>query len=452
MPTVPLSSANPAHALMSAPKFKIAVCGGGVGGLTFAVAMSRYQDVEVNIFESASEFTPIGAGIGIWPRAWKALTSIGLGSLASQASSQPSDEMSKVMPFPISFYISQSVYLACGLLFFHRANFHEELVKHLLPTCQIQYSKRLQSYSRSTLGKIEVLFHDGSKTTCDLLVGADGIKSAVRRTFLQELAREVAANGRTSEVQTLLAAVNPVWTGTVAYRALVPVQKLKGYVAREYGTQYLGKNMAIIVYPIAKGTFLNVVAYRMNYTLADTPFDGPWIEDVEKEDLLAAISDWEPEIRNILQYMNKPTRWAVHAVKPLSTFGSNGVVLLGDAAHAMEPHQGSGAGQAIEDACVLAELLGHPSATLNTLPDVLRIYDALRRPFALDIARRSFQNGRYLSMNHEDFVLDGCDTTEQETRLKEMGEVLVENWQWAWTTTLDDTIREGIRMLEVTTS
>lgn len=129
--------------------------------------------------------------------------------------------------------------------------------------------------------------------------------------------------------------------------------------------------------------------------------------------------------------MNKPTKWAVHTVKPLPTFGSDGVVLLGDAAHAMAAHQGSGAGQAIEDACVLAELLGHPGATLDTLPDVLRIYDTLRRPFALDIADRSFQNGRYLSMNHEDFVLDRCDAAEGEKRLEEMGKVIVDNWQWA---------------------
>ncbi|KAG6912559.1 hypothetical protein DXG01_013812, partial [Tephrocybe rancida] len=66
--------------------------GGGVGGLTFAVAMSRYPDVEVEIFEAASEFSPIGAGIGIWPRVWKALVAIGLEDLAIHASTPPSDE------------------------------------------------------------------------------------------------------------------------------------------------------------------------------------------------------------------------------------------------------------------------------------------------------------------------------------------------------------------------
>ncbi|KAG6810342.1 hypothetical protein H0H92_012348 [Tricholoma furcatifolium] len=77
---------------MSKAKFKVAICGAGVGGLAFAVALSRYPDIEIEIFEAASEFSPIGAGIGIWPRAWKALVAIGLEDLAVYASRKPSDE------------------------------------------------------------------------------------------------------------------------------------------------------------------------------------------------------------------------------------------------------------------------------------------------------------------------------------------------------------------------
>ncbi|KAG6886846.1 hypothetical protein C0992_002026 [Termitomyces sp. T32_za158] len=394
---------------MSQPKFKIAVCGGGVGGLTFAVAMSRYPDVEVEIFEAASEFSPIGAGIGIWPRAWRALVAIGLEDLAQFASRPPGDDAGTT---------------------------------YLSPLFELSAPIRLES------GEVELLFDDNSLSRCDLLVGADGIKSAVRQTFLQEQAQEALTEGRTADADSLLAAVHPVWSGALAYRALVPVDELDNYAIRDYGTEYLGKDWAIIAYPIAKSTLINIVAYHISDSLAGTTFDGPWIEDVKKDVVLGATSHWEPEFIELAKGISAMSRWAIHTVRPLHSFASDKIALLGDAAHAMAPHQGSGAGQAIEDGCLLAELLGHRLAKRETLPIVLRIYDFFRRPFALDIAQKSFQNGSYLSLTHEDFILDGCDASKQVECLHQMGEVIVDNWRWAWETSLVDMVRQAITTLE----
>lgn len=76
--------------------FDVISSGGGIGGLTFAVAIARYSDVEVEVYEATNEFSPIGAGIGIWPRLWKILSSIGLDSLAMKASCQPSDDPGRI--------------------------------------------------------------------------------------------------------------------------------------------------------------------------------------------------------------------------------------------------------------------------------------------------------------------------------------------------------------------
>jgi len=117
----------------------------------------------------------------------------------------------------------------------------------------------------------------------------------------------------------------------------------------------------------------------------------------------------------------------------------------------MEPHLGSGAGQAIEDAYFVAALLGHRLTTLETIPRVFEIYNTLRRPFALDIARKSRQMGRYLNMNHKDFDIEACESSKQGELLAHMGDAMLETWEWTWTTTLDGMVEEGVRMLETVT-
>ncbi|KAG6808855.1 hypothetical protein H0H92_002565 [Tricholoma furcatifolium] len=414
---------------MSKAKFKVAICGAGVGGLAFAVALSRYPDIEIEIFEAASEFSPIGAGIGIWPRAWKALVAIGLEDLAVYASRKPSDERGA----PSS-----------TLLFFHRADFHAALLKHLSPSCHIQYGKRLRTYNRLQTGGVELVFEDNSESAkCDLLVGADGIKSAVRRTFLREQAQVAITERRSADADSLLDAIDPVWTGAVAYRTLIPVSRLRNYKVHEYGVQFA------IAYPVANGELVNLVFNHFNHTLYGTTFDGAWIQDANRDEFIHTLSQWEPEFVELLQGIREVTKWAIHVVKPLQSFASDGIALLGDAAHAMAAHQGSGAGQAIEDGCVLAELLGHHLATQERLSTVLRIYDAVRRPFALDVAQKSWEFAHYLGLTHEDFILDEANVDQQERQLREMSEMIIKKWEWAWTTCLDDSLRDALSMLEV---
>jgi salicylate hydroxylase len=95
-------------------------------------------------------------------------------------------------------------------------------------------------------------------------------------------------------------------------------------------------------------------------------------------------------------------KWAIHTVKPLWSFVSNRVALIGDAAHAMAPHQGAGAGQSIEDAYVLPTLLGHSRTTLNTIPRALTIYDTVRQPFANKVAEQSRLNCQYFTFYSHD--------------------------------------------------
>ena len=117
---------------------------------------------------------------------------------------------------------------------FHRADLQTLLAKHLNAYDRIQYAKRLASYSEpaSESDPIVLTFKDGTEATCDVLVGCDGIKSAVRRTMYTRLAEEAEANGHAEEAARLRTMNDPVWSGCVAYRGLIPAGTLEENVKR----------------------------------------------------------------------------------------------------------------------------------------------------------------------------------------------------------------------------
>jgi salicylate hydroxylase len=286
---------------------------------------------------------------------------------------------------------------------------------------------------------------------CDILIGADGIKSGVRRSLLREQAHRARAEGRQGDSDNLLGSIDPVWTGILAYTAVVSAERLKARAPnhRAFGqpTQYLGKNGYILVYPIAQGRIINVAGFHKRAGHENTSFTGPWIRKTEKEELLSAYSQWEPEVQILLECIERPSQWAVHTSKPLNSYISGRVALLGDAAHAMEPHQGTGAGQAIEDAYLLATLLGQRAITMSSISRALRAYDAIRRPFVNDIARRNRLTGYQFMFLGDNFDWDNCPDEVLRSRLQYLGGNITNNWDWTWLTTIDELMEEGIRLL-----
>ena len=114
-----------------------------------------------------------------------------------------------------------------SLLTFHRADFQTVLLRKLPTSYRIYCSKRLRSYEQRHGGPISLLFEDGTSTSCDVLVGADGLKSAVRRSLLGEKASRAQSQNNWSEAADITALIEPTWSGTNAYRALVPADRLR---------------------------------------------------------------------------------------------------------------------------------------------------------------------------------------------------------------------------------
>ena len=122
---------------------------------------------------------------------------------------------------------------------------------------------------------------------------------------------------------------------------------------------YLGPDRHILTFPVKQSELINVVAFVTDRSRPNSqlPAGEEWVKAVPRQEVLEVFDGWGPASQAILESIPEPTRWALHELPELPRYQRDRVLLVGDAAHAMVPHQGAGAGQALEDAHVLARLL-----------------------------------------------------------------------------------------------
>ncbi|KAH9988555.1 salicylate hydroxylase [Russula vinacea] len=388
-------------------KFHVAICGGGIGGLTLAFALSKSPDISIDVHEAASEFTEIGAGITLSWRTRQVLKSLGL-----------EEDVIRLLPFhpgedrvpsiqyrkadqPDGLAIG-AIYSRGKLITVHRAEFHGVLLNRLPSRCCISSSKRLESYVKQLGTPIMLRFQDGSTATCDILIGADGLKSAVRKAMFQEAATWTESQHRNADATELCDMSNLRFSGVFSYRALIPAASCRAFPLNTgHFPSSAGKNRHIVAYPISRGRFVNFIAFDFHPHEEGTHFDGPWVADEDPSYVQGLFQGWEKEVGDIVQCLGglKITRWAVNVMPTLPFFAFGNVAIMGDAALAMTPFLGAGAGQAIEDASTLAALLSNELATKTTVSQVLEIYSRVRQPLATEVARRSCVCGEHYSLH-----------------------------------------------------
>ncbi|KAL1673568.1 hypothetical protein EV122DRAFT_294045 [Schizophyllum commune] len=330
---------------MAAPaprKVNIAIVGGGIGGLTLALAIQRFCDMsqlDVHIYEVASQFSQIGAGINIWGRVHKIFTNLCLDAdLARLLREDDIGHFTCRKSDQAEGQTFRDVYIENGkMMLLHRAEV-QDLLKHISPDITIHLAHRLDDYSHTNHAaeRIEMRFRGGQVARCDLLIAADGVHSVVRRVFLSNSAEK-------TDRPELRDALAPVFSGANAYRGLVAPEQLAevwpGHPVLKKPFIYCGKDKHVVAYPISCGRAVNDIAFYTDTSKEDTPFEGSQIGQATTE---------EPEVRAILSCLRNPSHWAIVTQKPLDIWTDDGVFLLGDAAHAMTTHLGAGAGQAIE--------------------------------------------------------------------------------------------------------
>ncbi|KAJ7581783.1 FAD/NAD-P-binding domain-containing protein, partial [Mycena floridula] len=429
-------------------KFSVAIVGGGIGGVTLAVALSKYPDIKFNLYESAAAFEEIGAGVGIFARSVLALEDLGIAPALEEINTPFTDSerswdyrKANVYPTGLSFARRShpSSRKASGT--YHRAQFLSLLVS-LLPNkireeC-VHFKKRLSRYTQSNAGAPAVLyFDDGTTANCDILIGADGIKSATRYGMFAEKA---ALETDEATKEHILKSAIPRWTGMVAYRGLLSASEAEASLGQphrcvEDRVMYCGKNAHLVVFPIMQGKLITVVAFVSKDVIPEHkatsggiapsertwPAQRPWVEPAPQEEMLEAYAEFEEEVLALLKVIKDPSRWAIHELNPLPFYAHGNVAILGDAAHATQPHQGQGANQSIEDAYVLSLILASPETTRDTIPRALKAYERVRLERANEVIRLSARTGKL----HQ-FILDPL--YDDLDKLKEYLEAGHSNW------------------------
>jgi len=350
---------------------KIAIVGGGIGGLTAALALSQNAH-DITVFERSAGIREIGAGVQISPNASRLLHSLGLGAAYSEISVNPhrvvlrrweDDSIIRATDLDESFLSQHRVPLANVA--------RNELVEILgdavaaRANVTMKFSTHVVSVEPGDASS-EVIFVDGSSQSFDIVIGADGIHSVVRPCV-----------GGIDK---------PRFSGSAAYRALVPRSAVEDLPIDV--TNRMGPDRHVVSYFIGRNrSHLNLVCISPE----DSWETESWTEQGTKDDLYSRFEGWSPEFLSLLGRVEEPIfRWALYDREPLEQWGIGTTTLLGDACHPMLPFMAQGSCQAIEDAVVLARCLS--DVNTSDAPSALRRYEDARQVRTAQVQTSALMN------------------------------------------------------------
>jgi salicylate hydroxylase len=346
----------------------VLVIGAGMGGLALTLALHQFG-IPVATYEQAPELAEVGAGIMLKPNARRVLRAIEVDSNVAALSLQPAanrlrhwqtGETLTKEAFDAAF----EAHYGSALLTIHRGDLQRALYHAVMQRDPglIQLDHHLTGIQQVG-GSVEATFSSGEVVRGSALVGCDGVRSTVR--------------------EWLFPGAPAQFTGNVAWRGLVPVDRL-GPEARTPDTAtFVGPGRHFVCYAVQGGAAVNFVA------IAETNQweEEGWMVPAQREDALRAFEDWYPYVRELIA-ATPPERlfkWGLFDHEPLPRWTSGRVALLGDAAHAILPFLGQGAALSMEDALVLARAL----RVAESVEAALASYERVRTDRAAWVQRRT---------------------------------------------------------------
>jgi salicylate hydroxylase len=361
---------------MSGAALRVAIIGGGIGGMAAAAALTRKQ-IDVRLYEQAPVIAEVGAGVFLMPNGVRALAGLGL-SNELQSIGAPVGEGSYYCRWdgsevaPIQTTDSQGKNRKSGV---HRADLLELLSK-AVPADKVFTNHRCVGVDQSG-SEITVLFDGQASVTADVVIAADGIHSTLQSCVTPPSP--------------------PVHSGYVAYRGLLPAAEVPQFPPR-VARLWMGPDRHFLVFPVRRGQLLNYVGFVPQQEETGESWSAPG----DPRDLVTAFAGWDDLLVQVVASIESCFWWGLYDREPLSTWTNGRLTLLGDAGHPMLPHLGQGANQAIEDATVLAECLA--GASPDSAPAALQTYEALRRPRTTKVQINSRLTGQRFDAAAEDLT------------------------------------------------
>jgi salicylate hydroxylase len=330
----------------------IAIIGGGIGGSAAALSLLK-AGFDVQVYEQAPELREVGAGIVLTPNAVRVLHHLGFADALAALGVAPSgwrqrrwDDGRTLLHTPVAQPAGKPAMFYTS----HRSDVLMMLAGKV-PAARLHLGRRLTGIADRG-DRVELQFAGGATAAADIVIGADGIHSTVRTL--------------------LFGAERPRFTGCVAYRGLVPAERLSALDLPREAQIWMGPGKHFVHYPVSAGRLVNFVCLIDR----DAWTKESWTEPGDVADALAAYQAWHPQVRAIISSVTEIFVWGLFDRAPLSRWSVGRVTLLGDASHPMLPFLAQGAAQAIEDGATLAGVLGKGGDAAQAL----RHYEDLRLP------------------------------------------------------------------------
>lgn len=363
----------------------VAVVGAGIGGLTLALALRR-RGITVEVHEQADRLREVGAAVALSANATRLLAGLGLAPALEQSAAEVGKLLYRhwrdghdIAAHPMGpAYRTQFKGPYLGI---HRAAL-QQILHSACGDIPLRLNSRVTGVT-GTPGTKRLELADGTTASADLVVGADGVHSTVR--------------------SCVTGAPDPRrYSGTSGFRGLVPASAVPALTDPDAIQFWMGPGAHVLHYPLDRDGTINFLA------VLEGPRTWPattWRVPAAPGELADAFADWHPAVRQMVDAAQQSDRWALFGQEPLRRWHRSGVVLIGDAAHAMLPHHGQGANQTVEDAVTLADCLA-------TGRDPLTRYTRLRRVRTRQVQRSSWDASAVLHLP------DGPEARARDARLQ----------------------------------
>jgi salicylate hydroxylase len=387
---------------MRAPHILIA--GGGIGGLTAALALLD-KGFDVDVYEQATQLREVGAGLQLSANGTRVFHALGVGEALKALSCEATGKEVRLWSTGETwklFDLGAESIARYGFPYF--TVYRPDLLGVLGDAVRrkkrdaIHLDSKCLAFSQQE-GRVELQLEHGTRVSGDALIGADGVHSRVR--------------------QALFGADQPAFTGIIAWRGVIPMERLPAHMARLVATNWIGPGGHIVHYPLRAGRLMNFVGVleRSDWKVES------WSTRGSTEELAADFGGWHADIQTMIRSIDTPYKWALMVRAPMQRWSAGRVSLLGDACHSMLPMLAQGAVMAIEDGYILARCFAEAG---SDVPAALERYENARRERTRRVVEGSAANAKRF---HNPKLADPGEAKRYVDR-EWAGERIAERYEW----------------------